>query len=330
MRALAAGLLLHASWPAWSMEGANFLQSGFAPWGSRAAAHSLANLRGLGADWVALVPFLAQSQEDSCDITLDAHYDLESLRSVIRQARTLGFRVAVKPQFLVPGKWAGDIAALDEAGWQCWFDAYREALLPMARLAQTERVELFVAGTELKGTEMRSEWRALLRALRREFKGRVSYVFHAPEDARRFSALQYLDWIGLSLYPPLGNTAAEASRAIAWHQRNLRRWAASMPKPVWFAEVGVPSRARAGEAPWQWNERTAGPRVPDMDYQASALALWLEALAGDWNEGVMIWNWMSHPFAGGLRDTDFTPQNKPAEVVLRCFWRQRKTTECIP
>ena len=34
--------------------------------------------------------------------------------------------------------------------------------------------------------------------------------------------------------------------------------------------------------------------------------------------GVMIWRWFTDPNAGGLTDTDFTVQGKPAEHVLRC------------
>jgi hypothetical protein len=35
---------------------------------------------------------------------------------------------------------------------------------------------------------------------------------------------------------------------------------------------------------------------------------------------VLIWRMLSDPRAGGLTDTDFTVQGKPAEGVLRCAW----------
>jgi hypothetical protein len=35
---------------------------------------------------------------------------------------------------------------------------------------------------------------------------------------------------------------------------------------------------------------------------------------------VLIWRWLSDPSAGGLADTDFTVQGKPAEGVLLCAW----------
>jgi hypothetical protein len=36
--------------------------------------------------------------------------------------------------------------------------------------------------------------------------------------------------------------------------------------------------------------------------------------------GVLVWRWFTDPAAGGLADTDFTVQGKPAEGVLMCAW----------
>lgn len=312
------------------MRGANFLQSARIPWASEAGTASLARLRATGANWVALVPFFAQSNPAACDIALAPHYDLEALRALIRSARNLGFRVALKPQMLVPGGWAGEIGPRDEAGWACWFDAYARAMQAMARLAREEGVDMLVAGTELKRAETRPEWRALIAGLRDAYPGTMSWVFHAPEDVDRFPALDLLDSVGLSLYPPLGRSAAEAYRNTAWQRLSLKRLARTLPRPLWIAEIGIPSRADAGEAPWAWGERVAGRSEPDARFQAQALYAWLEALRGSWHQGVMIWNWMSDPDAGGPIDADYTPQNKPAEDVLRCAWTRADMTECAP
>jgi hypothetical protein len=36
-----------------------------------------------------------------------------------------------------------------------------------------------------------------------------------------------------------------------------------------------------------------------------------------WPAGIYAWCWWTDPAAGGMQDRGFTPQNKPAEVVLR-------------
>ena len=238
--------------------------------------------------------------------------------------------MALKPQILVPGAWAGEIAPGDEAGWACWFNAYAQALWPLARLAGEENVDLLVVGTELKKTVTRPEWSGLIADLHGFYPGPLTWVFHAPEDIEAFSALSQLDSVGLSLYPPVGQAPAEIYRNTAWQRLSLKRLARTLPKPLWIGEVGIPSRAGAGWAPWVWAERAAGSPAADPQFQAQALYAWLEALQGDWHQGVMLWNWMSDPDAGGPRDADYTPQNKPAEQVLRCAWADDDMTECAP
>jgi hypothetical protein len=54
--------------------------------------------------------------------------------------------------------------------------------------------------------------------------------------------------------------------------------------------------------------------------QAEVLGAWLKVLDRPAVRGVLIWRMLSDPSAGGLTDTDFTVQGKPAEKVLRCAW----------
>ena len=54
--------------------------------------------------------------------------------------------------------------------------------------------------------------------------------------------------------------------------------------------------------------------------QADVIADWLTVLNRPTIHGVLIWRWLTDPAAGGLADTDFTVQGKPAEAVLRCAW----------
>ncbi len=60
--------------------------------------------------------------------------------------------------------------------------------------------------------------------------------------------------------------------------------------------------------------------VPDPALQAEVLVDWLEILNRPTIRGVLIWRWFTDPDAGGMTDTDFTVQGKPAERVLMCAW----------
>jgi hypothetical protein len=96
--------------------------------------------------------------------------------------------------------------------------------------------------------------------------------------------------------------------------------AAATGKPVVVAEIGLRSAEGAAARPWESaEERTS---APDLPLQAAVLADWLVALDRPAVRGVMIWRWFTDPNAGGRADTDFTVQNKPAERVLSCAWKQ--------
>jgi hypothetical protein len=47
---------------------------------------------------------------------------------------------------------------------------------------------------------------------------------------------------------------------------------------------------------------------------------WLAILDRPAISGVLVWSWLTDPDAGGLTDTDFTVQGKPAEHVLMYAW----------
>ena len=302
------------------MRGANLMQAEGAPWDSPQTRASLAQLRATGANWVAFVPFLRQADPQRCPLKGAEADELDALRAAIVSAHDLGLKVVLKPQVLVEGTWAGELEMPDDAAWACWFGAYGRAMGRYSRLAQDEGVELLVAGTELKRTEARREWRDLLYTLREDYAGPVSYVFHQPEDAPRFAALDALDSVGYSLYPRVGSDPARLEGHIGAYVKDLRRHSEGLRKPVWIAEVGMPSRREAGEAPWAWGTHVVQPELPDPDFQAQALDAWLAALEGDWHGGVLLWAWMSDPAAGGPADTGFTPQNKPAMARLACRW----------
>lgn len=311
------------------LRGANLLEHPRAPFGSERGDQALERLASTGANAVAFVVFLHQPLAESCALDRPPEPVLERLRKAAGSARRFGLRVIVKPQIVVEGTWHGRVGATDEAGWACWFAAYRAALEPLATLSQESGAEMLVVGTELKRAERRPEWRGLVQAVRARFAGELSYVFHAASDAAGFSATDLLDSLGLTLYPPLGDSGERAAlrEPIREAARNARMWAESQDRPVWIAEIGIGSRANAQRRPWEWNDQAAEPRRPDPVLQARVIDLWLRELAGSWQRGVLVWNWLSDPDAGGPDDTDFTVQNKAAQSVLACHWSGRHCDE---
>jgi hypothetical protein len=52
-------------------------------------------------------------------------------------------------------------------------------------------------------------------------------------------------------------------------------------------------------------------------YQALYSSVWNE----NWMAGGFLWKWFGNDHeAGGMNDVNFTPQNKPAEEVIRMWY----------
>ena len=61
----------------------------------------------------------------------------------------------------------------------------------------------------------------------------------------------------------------------------------------------------------------------DVNAQASFYSEAMTALASkSWFQGTFWWLWSTDPTAGGLNDTSYTPQGKPAVTVLNTFYKK--------
>ena len=312
------------------LDGFNVIATPGQPFGSESAKLALAGAKRLGARAVAVVPFLWQTTPASPDLVRGNDISDDELRAGIRDAHALGLAVVVKPHVWVPQSWAGAINMTSDADWRRWFANYRRELGRIARTAAEENADALAIGTELSGTTQRPEWSDLIGAARSIYAGRLFYVAHNVEETQRVPFWQQLDAIGVSLYPPLGADGDRAGRraimrAIA---DRLDAVATQAGKPVLVGEVGLRSARGAAARPWESAEERDATPSPAL--QAQVLADWLDVLNRPSIGGVMIWRWFTDPNAGGLTDTDFTVQGKPAEQVVACAWARKCDAEESP
>jgi hypothetical protein len=294
------------------------------PFGSASAGRALMDAKRLGATTVAIIPFFWQANPSSPDIKAGDDMPDDALRKAIRQARSKGFTVVVKPHVWVPESWAGAVEPDSEQAWTTWFSKYRIELVRTAKIAADEGADALVIGTELSKTTGRPEWIEMIAAARAVFPRTLLYVAHNVEEAEAVPFWSRLDAIGVSLYPPLGADEDRAGRIAIMEDaaNHLDTLSARIGKPVVVGEIGLRSATGAAEKPWESAEErttTADPRL-----QADVIADWLSVLNRPAIHGVLIWRWLTDPAAGGLEDTDFTVQGKPAEAVLQCAW----TADC--
>ena len=294
------------------------------------ADQSLADLAATGAEWLALIVTGYQEAITSTTITytLPRTPTDADLTHVITQAHSLGMKVMLKPHLDLdndPTHWRGQIgtAFTAEAEWRAWFTSYRAFINHYAALAQANRVEQFCVGTELLGTSGReADWRQVVSHVRGLFSGPITYASNHSGEETGIQWWDAVDYIGVDAYYPLTNkndpTLAELRAAWVTPTLTLEDLSRQYDRPLVLTEIGYRSVDGANQHPWEW--QTAG--TVDLQEQANCYRAALEAFWGKpWFRGIYWWYWSTDPEQGGPTDMGYTPHSKPAEMILRNYYR---------
>ena len=294
----------------------------------------LPHLRDLGVTHLTLVSFGWQRAADSPEVradTSDGWYSEShrGIRALARRADTLGMDVILKPHLWVGGydeaQDRSDIGFETDAEWQRWMADYRAFVMTYARLAAEVDADILVMGTELTraARERPSFWRALADSARTVYDGELTYAANWHESYDQIAFWDALDYVGVQAYFPLTdakNPSLDTLR-VGWrrHRDALARVHERTDRPVLFTEVGYRSAPSAAEAPWRWPEEDDDVPV-DTTLQARCYRAFFSTMGpAPWLAGAIVWKW--HPAAEIEHPTGFTPQGKPAERVLRRWFR---------
>lgn len=244
----------------------------------------------------------------------------EALRRAARLSHAAGMRVLLFPIIYVwelgEGEWRG---TLDPPSWGAWFERYSRVILHYAALAREEGIEYFSVGSELCSSESReAEWRRLIARVREVYPGAVTYATNWDHrHVARF--LDAVDFLSMNAYFRLAEHGDPSLPALerAWRPivEEVDSWAAELGKPLVIAEVGYPSRDGAARDPWDY--------TVEAPADAGEQAMLYEAFLRSWARsrtltGVYFYLWWGE---GGPSDTGYTPRGKPAQEVLRAWFR---------
>jgi hypothetical protein len=310
---VAAGTRIHGiALPSWAAD----------DYDSPAAGRYLRGIAATGARWVSFTPTWYQSgvHDTSMHTTEETASDA-SLRRIVRKAHAAGLKVLLKPHVDLAG--GGDRAGIGPADRDAWFAAYTRFITHYAELADRLGVEQFSVGTELAGTSRDGDrWRAVIRAVREAYDGPLVYAANYDEY-ERIPFWGALDLIGIDAYWPLAEHPTTDARRLrsAWRPitRELAAYSARHHRRILFTEAGYVSQRGATTAPYSW---TVSRRPGDAE-QAAAYQALLTALDGErWWAGVCWWMWDDWPDSGETpARLAYSPHGKPAEEVLRRWWR---------
>ena len=291
---------------------------------------SLAEARGLGADWASILVTWYQTNCWSGDIQMTERTPSdESIIHVIRKAHELGMKVMLKPHLDLldtsDGSWRGEIGCLKDPDWDEWFRKYTKFLMHYVEIANKEKVEMICVGTELStAANVKGYlWSDLIKKVRNNYWGFLTYAAHWDRylDIRFWDQL---DYVGINAYFPL---TEEMDPSYEELKSGLARWVEEMDefqkrvnKPIIFPEAGCNSADGAAIRPWEHAPR----KEINLDLQKRYYELFFETFwAKGWFYGFYWWYWGTNVNMGGQYNRSFTPQNKPAQDVLRQWYSKR-------
>ncbi len=304
--------------------------------GSREAAsqpHVDALLK-VNAGYAAVMPFGFIRELGSPEIIFDTDRQWfgetrEGARQYIELLHRNGVKVMLKPQIWIwRGVFTGELAMESEEDWLRLEEEYKDFILNYATLAEEAAVDLFCIGTELEEfVKARPDfWSRLISEIRSVYGGKLTYAANWDEYTRT-PFWKELDYIGLDAYFPLSdsrNPGVDELRA-GWQRwkKDIQARSEAVGKPVLFTEYGYRSMDFTAKKPWLVDRNQE--RV-NLQAQANAQTALFEEFWGEsWFAGGFVWKWfIHHPVSGGPMDNRFTPQNKPAEQVIREYYQRHQ------
>jgi hypothetical protein len=287
---------------------------------------SIDEIAAQGADTVKLVVDTRMERKDSTRIYLDLRMtpNADQLSDLIRYAKSKKLRVILMPIVLLDDPqgmdWRGTIEPDDSyGGWEEWFKSYRDVLNHFSWIAEGNGVDVFVVGSEFVSAEPKlEEWTKTIQSVRKVFHGRLTYSSNW-DHYRQVPFWDQLDMIGMNSYWKFGEKHSNESPSVdhiiqRWHeiQSDLLPWVKKQGKPLLFLEIGWFSQKNVAYEPWDYTrEQPIDLELQRKLYEGFFRAWWDNPQLG----GFSVWDWP--PGDGGPEDNGYTPENKPAEKVLR-------------
>jgi hypothetical protein len=280
----------------------------------------------LGCNWITQMPYgYCNMEEKSIVFCQKWQWWGESDNGIIKTthlARTNGIKTMLKPQLWMDGKYTGSYTLQNDIDWVTWENEYENFILHFAKLADSLNIEMFCIGTELDNSaKIRPQfWENLIDKIKITYSGKLVYAANWS-DYQNITFWNKLDYIGIDAYFPLSEEKTPKIETLkaSWEKPFLEisEFQKKIGKPVLFTEIGYKSVDQTAKSPWF-------PSSKQVNYegQKNAISAFFEVFSNkDWFHGAFFWKW--YPDAkntDGNTETDYTPQNKPAEKVIKHWY----------
>lgn len=250
----------------------------------------------------------------------------EGVISTIRMAKFQNQKVLLKPQIWIKqGEYTGDLNFKSAAEWSKFESDYQNFVLSFATIAAQEKVDIFCIGTELQNfiNKRPAYWEQLIQSIKKIYKGKLTYAANWDEY-QNTPFWNQLDYIGIDAYFPASTerqpSIEELMNGMKVTQSKLKTFSARYKLPILFTEYGYRSMNYAAHKPWE----SSSEKGINLKVQSNALSAFYETFwSEDYVAGGFLWKWFyNNEKAGGIENSGFTPQNKPAISVIKQYYRE--------
>ena len=293
--------------------------------------HNVEEILNIHANPAAVMPFGFIREINSPEIIFDTERQWfgetkSGAKQYIEMLHKNGVEVMLKPQIWIwRGEFTGTLKMQSEEDWVALENSYEKFLMSYALLAQETNTALLCIGTELEQFVKNRPvfWKNLIVKIRSVYKGKLTYAANWDEYPRT-TFWEDIDFIGIDAYFPLSEekTPSVEQLKIGWQKHKDKMSALSFEKnkPIIFTEYGYRSMDYTAKKPWLVDRNAENV---NLEGQVNAKkAIFEEFWNEDWFAGGYVWKWfIHHDKAGGSKDNRFTPQNKPAQLVIRDFYK---------
>jgi hypothetical protein len=281
----------------------------------------------INANYAAIMPFGFIKNLDHPEIVFNTDRQwfgetISGAKQYIQTLRDRRIKIMLKPQIWVwRGEFTGYIHMSNEEDWLVLEKSYTAFIMKNATLAQEVDAEIFCIGTELeKFVTARPEyWNTLISEVKSVYKGKLTYAANWDEF-KRTPFWSELDYIGVDAYFPISGSktpsVVECLEGWKSHKETIKGLFQKHNKKVLFTEFGYRSVDYAGKEPWKSDRSMTTVNLEAQSNTTQALfeSFWDE----EWFAGGFLWKWFhNYDSVGGESNTQFTPQNKPVENVIR-------------
>jgi hypothetical protein len=285
----------------------------------------------VNANYAAVMPFGFMRNLDNPKVIFDTERQWfgetkDGAEQYINELRKQQIKIMLKPQIWVwHGEFTGFIKMENEVDWRAFEVAYTKFILEYAHLAQDLNVAMFCIGTELeKFIENRPNyWSNLISEIRAIYQGKLTYAANWDEF-KRTPFWNQLDFIGVDAYFPVSESKTpsfdDCMKGWKKHKEIIKSLSMKYNKRILFTEYGYRSVDYSGKAPWVSDVRMNQVNLEAQINTTKALfeTFWKE----DWFAGGFVWKWFhNYDEVGGKNDFMYTPQNKPSEKIIKCYYK---------